>query len=248
VSNVHAIDATQASAVGGRTLEVFADTPRLNRWIFSKLAPFIRGDVLEIGSGIGNLSTLIVDAVAAAGARVVLSDLEPHYLEQLGQRFGGNPDVTIARYDLDGPPSAEIAGRRFDTIVAVNVIEHVRDDRAVTTNLAALLEPGGRLAVYVPACPFAYGTLDRHLGHYRRYTPASLAELLRAAGLDPQPPRYMNLLGLLGWTINGRLLRRTQLSPAQIAVFERLMPLVRLEDRLRLPVGLGVYTAASKPT
>ena len=242
MSVVPQIDAAQASAVGGRTLEVFADTPGLNRWLYSKLAPHVRGDVLEIGSGIGNLSRLIVESAA----HVVLSDMEPHYLEALAQTFAGDSRVTVARYDLDAAPSAAIASRRFDAIVAVNVIEHIRDDRSLVATLASLLKPGGKLVVYVPACPFAYGTLDRALGHHRRYTPATLTSLLEGAGLEPERPTYMNLLGLLGWTVNGRLFRRETLSSAQLALFERLLPIVRFEDRVRLPLGLGVYTAATK--
>jgi hypothetical protein len=99
----------------------------------------------------------------------------------------------------------------------------------------------------VPACPFAYGSLDRELGHYRRYTRQTLATLLAGAGLHFDPPRFMNLVGLLGWTVNGRIFRRKTLSPVQLAVFESLMPIFSLEDRVRLPIGLGVYVAAEKP-
>jgi SAM-dependent methyltransferase len=237
------IDEQQASAVGGRTLEVFANTPRLNAWLFSKLSEGVRGDVLEIGSGIGNLSRLILEHAD----RVVLSDMEPHYLETLRATFAHDPRVAVFPYDLDGPPPVEIATRRFDAIVAVNVIEHIEDDVALAGRLAALLKPGGKLLVYVPACPFVYGSLDVALGHFRRYTPASLVALMRRAGLSPEPPRYVNLLGLLGWWLNGRALRRDLLSPKQMALFERLVPLVRFEDHVRLPVGLGVYTYANKP-
>ena len=87
------------------------------------------------------------------------------------------------------------------------------------------MKPGGRLLVYVPAVPLAYGTLDRMLGHYRRYTAQSLGRVLRGAGLDPGPVDYFNLFGLLGWFVNGRILRRTTLSENQIALFERLVTL-----------------------
>src|SRR5581483_11350475 len=130
----------------GRILELFGRMPRLNRWLFSKLGPHMRGDVLEIGSGTGNLSGFIVDAADSA----VLTDMEPHYLETLGRAFAGRPGVTVTRYDLNGPPPAEIAGRRFDAIVAVNVIEHVADDHGLVRWLAGLLKPGGKLVVYVP--------------------------------------------------------------------------------------------------
>jgi len=238
------IDPEQASEVGGRTLEVFSSTPRLNDWLYAKLARHIHGDVLEIGSGIGNLSRLIIQNASS----VVLSDMEAHYLHALEQTFAGDPRVTVAPYDLEKDPGPQIADRRFDAIVAVNVIEHIRDDHALVSRLAGLLKPGGKLAVYVPACPSAYGSLDVALGHHRRYTPQSLDALLSGAGLLVEPPQYMNFLGLLGWTVNGRLLKRQRLSSRQIAVFERFMPLVTLvEDRIRLPVGLGVYTAAQRP-
>jgi SAM-dependent methyltransferase len=243
VTAVPHIDPQQASAIGGRTLEVFTGTPRLNAWLFSKLAPHVHGDVLEIGSGIGNLSGLIVDQATT----VVLSDMEAHYLDALATAFADDPRVTVAPYDLDGEPSVTIASRRFDTIVAVNVVEHIRDDHALVRRLTALLKPGGKLVVYVPACPFAYGSLDRALGHYRRYTPQSLTALLESSGLKTPRPAYMNLFGLFGWAINGRLLRRERLSPRQLAVFERFMSLFRLEDRVHLPIGLGIYVAAQKP-
>ena len=237
------LNAAQASATGGRTLEVFADTPRINRWIYSKLAADVHGDVLEIGSGIGNLSGHIVDNAKS----VVLSDMESHYLEALSARFADDTRVSVARYNLDSEPPPEIARRRFDAIVAVNVVEHIEDDRALVARLAALLKPGGKLLIYVPACPFAYGTLDRALGHYRRYTRASLTKLLAGAGLHLDPPRFMNLVGLLGWTVNGRVLGRKHLSAVQLALFERLMPLFTLEDHFHLPIGLGVYAVAEKP-
>jgi len=237
------LNAAEASATGGRTLEVFADTPRINRWIYSKLAADVHGDVLEIGSGIGNLSAHIV----ASATSVVLSDMESHYLEALSARFANDTQVSVASFNLDGEPPPEIARRRFDAIVAVNVIEHIEDDHALVARLAALLKPGGKLLVYVPACPFAYGTLDRALAHYRRYTRASLTKLLAGAGLHLDPPRFMNLVGLLGWTVNGRILGRKHLSPVQLALFERLMPLFTLEDHFHLPIGLGVYAAAEKP-
>jgi SAM-dependent methyltransferase len=238
-----AIDPAEASEVGGRTLEVFAETPRLNDWIFSHLAAAVHGDVLEIGSGIGNLSRLI----APRAGQLVVTDMEPGHLGALRAAFAGDARVEVAAYDLERPPPPAIAARRFDAIVAVNVIEHISDDRALVRTLAGLLRSGGALLVYVPACPPAFGALDRALGHYRRYTPETLAALLSGAGLSVAPPRYMNILGLLGWIVNGRLLQRRVISATQAALFERLVPLLRVEDRVRLPIGLGLHVQATKP-
>jgi SAM-dependent methyltransferase len=231
-----------ASETGGRTLEVFSDTPQLNQWIYSKLAAGVRGDVLEIGSGIGNISRLIRPNCDS----LVVTDTEPHYLEDLGHAFAGDAGVTVASYDLDHEPPAPVASRRYDAIVAVNVIEHIADDHGLVARLTALLKPGGQLLIYVPACPVAFGTLDAALGHLRRYTPSTLTALMQGAGLDPGQPRYVNLLGLAGWFVNGRVLRQKLLSRRSVALFERLVPLVRIEDRFNLPVGLGLCTLATK--
>jgi SAM-dependent methyltransferase len=232
----------QASVTGGRTLEVFANTPRLNEWLFSKLSSGVHGEVLEVGSGLGNISRLILPHVT----RLVLTDTEPHYLRDLKETFAGDDRVEVAAYDLDGPPPPAVAARRYDAIVAVNVIEHIADDRTLVSRLTNLLRPGGRLLIYVPACPIAYGSLDVALGHHRRYTPTTLTAVLQASGLDPGKPRYMNLLGLAGWLVNGRILRRKLLAPGGVALFERLVPLVRFEDKLTLPFGLGLCTQATK--
>ena len=231
-----------SSETGGRTLEVFSDTPHLNEWIYSKLASGVRGDVLEIGSGIGNISRLIRPNASS----LVVTDTEPHYLSDLRRTFDGDTGVVVAAYDLDAPPPEPVAARRYDAIVAVNVIEHIADDRLLVSRLAELLRPGGRLLIYVPACPIAFGSLDVALGHHRRYTPATLTALLRSAQLDGGQPRYVNLLGLAGWFVSGRVLGRKSLSPRGVTLFERLVPLVRLEDRLTLPLGLGLHIQATK--
>jgi SAM-dependent methyltransferase len=154
--------------------------------------------------------------------------------------------VTVAAYDLDDDPPELVAARRYDAIVGVNVIEHIADDHALVRRLAGLLKPGGQLLIYVPACPVAFGTLDAALGHHRRYTPATLTALVQSADLDPGQPRYVNVLGLAGWFVNGRVLRRKVLSHRSVSLFERLVPLARLEDRFRLPIGLGLSTLATK--
>jgi SAM-dependent methyltransferase len=235
-----------AAAAGGRTLEAFTQTPRINRWIYGQFSG-VGGEVLETGSGIGTLSRLIRDDAA----RLLLTEVEPAYLDALAERYRGDPAVEVMPWDLTEPPPAALLGRRFDAVVSVNVIEHLPDDRAAVQALVELLKPGGTLFVYVPGCPFAFGSLDLALGHHRRYTRRSLAALLSGAGLELADggPRYMNRLGLLGWLISGRVLRRRVLSGPLIGLFERMIWLARALDRLTapLPVGLGLVVQARKP-
>jgi SAM-dependent methyltransferase len=245
--------------VGAQTLLRLAEARRLNRWIYGMLRSGVSGDVLEVGSGLGSISRLILEDMFARGAgpeRLVLADVDGDYLDAvaastaaaLGDRAA--PDrLTLIRWDLEAPPPPELAQRRFDAIVAVNVLEHVADDGAVVRALAALLRPGGRLLVYVPACPFAFGPLDRGLEHRRRYTRRTLTQILSAGGFAvAPPPTYVNRLGLVGWWGVGRVGRRRAIPAPLIALFERCVPLARALDAASrfIPAGLGLVARATK--
>src|SRR3954447_206995 len=129
----------RASETGGRTLETFANTPQLNDWIFSQISAGVHGEVLEIGSGIGNISRLI----RPLATRLVVTDAEAHYLDTLRSAFAGDPGGEGSAHDLDGPPPPVVEAHRYDAIVAINVIEHIADDHTLVARLANLLRPGG---------------------------------------------------------------------------------------------------------
>ncbi|HET6277763.1 MAG TPA: class I SAM-dependent methyltransferase, partial [Candidatus Polarisedimenticolia bacterium] len=137
---------------------------RYNRWMFDRLRRWIGRSVLEIGSGIGNLSVFLVDR-----ERLVLTDTREEYLSRLRQRFAGHSNVAVAHLYLPSDDRA-VAGQRFDTIICLNVLEHVDDDISALEAMRRLLAPAGRLVLLVPALPAIYGTMDRALGHHRRYT------------------------------------------------------------------------------
>ena len=218
-------------ATGAETLERLAEAPRFNRWMFDRVRPWVGDRVLEIGSGIGNLSQFLVDR-----ASVVLTDTAPEYLERLRERFGHMPRVEVMRLYL---PHVEepLARRRFDTIVCLNVLEHVVDDALSLAAITALLERGGRLILLVPALPGLYGSLDRALGHVRRYTSRELRTKFGHAGLRVRHLEYFNLAGLPGWWLAGRVLRREIIPAASLRWFDALVPLFRLERFLPWRLG-----------
>jgi len=145
-----------------------------------------------------------------------------------------------------GPPPA--GAERIDTVLCLNVLEHVERDDVALRGLHDLLEPGGRLVLLVPALPALYGSLDRALDHHRRYSRNELLQKLRAAGFEVETNRFFNLLGVLGWTMNSRILKRTTFPPLQLALYDRLVPLFRLESRFRLPIGMSLIAVARKPS
>ena len=159
-----------ADQVGAATLERMAAAPRYNRWMFDRLRPWVGRRVLEIGAGIGNMSAFLVDR-----ERVVRTDTERYYLDRLRQRFAGRPHVSVAELRLPAVSSG-LGAERLDTVVCLNVLEHIEDDRASLRAMHDLLQPGGRLVLLVPSLRALYGTLDEALGHFRRYVPAELSE------------------------------------------------------------------------
>ena len=187
--------------------------------------------MLEIGSGIGNLSSFLIDR-----ERLVLSDTREEYLDRLRKRFAQHPNVAVERLYLPNEHGA-LAGQRFDTIICLNVLEHVEDDRGSLQAIRAMLLPQGRLVLLVPALPALYGTMDRALGHHRRYRRRALAALLRATGYTVAHIEYFNLAGVPGWWFAGRVLRRPMIPAGSLKLYDALVPLFRLE-RL-LPWRLG---------
>jgi SAM-dependent methyltransferase len=227
--------------LGAATLERMGTAPRFNRWMYDRLSPWIGQRVLEVGSGIGNISQFFADR-----ERVVLTDTEPWYRERLRDRFGGRPRLTVAEVAL--PHGTEALGSEtFDTIVCLNVLEHIEDDRGSLAAVRRLLAPGGNLVLLVPALPFLYGTLDRALGHYRRYTRRSLRERFREAGLALRHLEYFNLAGMPGWWFAGRVLRRRLIPGGALQAYDRLVPLFRCERFLPWRLGQSLIAIGRRP-
>ncbi len=217
--------------VGAATLERLAAAPNYNRWMFDRLRPWIGQRVLEVGSGIGNLSAFLQDR-----DRVVLTDTEPWYLDRLRERFRGRANIDVQRLYLPVMDGA-LAAERFDTVICLNVLEHVEDDRESLAVMRRLLAPGGRLVLLVPALRALYGTLDRALGHHRRYRRGELIAKLRESGLAPRHIEYFNLAGIPGWWLTGRVLRRSLIPTASLRWYDALVPLFRLERLLPWRIG-----------
>ena len=219
---------------GAATLECMAAAPRYNRWMFDRLRPWVGRRVLEIGAGIGNMSAFLVDRTRVE--RVVLTDTEPDYLGRLRERFAGRLHVSVAELRLPAV-SPSLAAERLDTVVCLNVLEHIEDDRASLRAMHDLLQPGGRLVLLVPSLRALYGTLDEALGHFRRYVPAELSEKLGAAGFRIRHLEYFNLAGVPGWWVAGRVLRRRLIPTGALRWYEALVPLFRLERLLPWRIG-----------
>jgi glycosyltransferase involved in cell wall biosynthesis/phospholipid N-methyltransferase len=235
-------DDREASDPLHATLQRMAALDRYNGFLFEQIRPAIGQRVLEVGAGTGNLTRFL-----SARDEVVATDIDPRYTELLARRFERAANVAVATYDLGGEVPPALADRTFDTIVCLNVLEHVADDRAALARLRERLEPGGRLILLVPAHRGLYGSIDRAIGHYRRYERVELERLLTEVGFEIDGLFHVNATSIPGWYLNGRVLRRESVPGVQARLADRLVPLYRLERRLKLPFGLSVIAFARRP-
>ncbi len=228
--------------VGAAILEQLTAARNYNRWLTDRLQRWVGRRVLEVGAGLGNMSEFMLDR-----ERVVLSDTDPYYLARLHERFGARANVRIARLHLPDP-NDQFATERLDTILCLNVLEHLPDDLGSLTALHALLPPGGggRLVLLVPSLPSIYGTLDEALGHVRRYTPADLRGKFHQAGFRVRHLEYFNLAGVPGWWFTGRVLKRRLIPSGPLGLYDALVPLFRLERFLPWRVGQSLIAIGER--
>jgi glycosyltransferase involved in cell wall biosynthesis len=213
-----------------------------NRWMLSQFRRHIGQRVWEAGCGIGNFTELLLDR-----ERLVCVDNDPFYVEMIDRRFGHMENVEAREMDL----SARGAGRsirpeRPDTIISLNVLEHIERDQDVLHEFFDALIPGGHAVVLVPAHPKLYSDCDRTLGHFRRYTREELAAKFRAAGFHVVSCEEFNRLGVLGWWVSKKLGTK-DLSPFQMRVYELMLPIAKVMDRLKIGPGLSIIVVGQKP-
>jgi SAM-dependent methyltransferase len=225
---------------GAETLEIMQAAPQYNRWQYSRVAPYLGKRVCEVGSGIGNMSALLL---GRAPELLVLTDTDSYYCEALRNQFAGHHEVRVEELTLPDPAAAaRFRGYDLDTVVALNVIEHIGEDLEAVRSIADMLRPGGRAVILVPGLPGLFGSLDRELGHQRRYTRQSLSRLMENAGFRVERTFYFNLVGTLGWWVNARLRKAPRIPIQELRHFDRLVPILRIEDHVPLPLGQSVIT------
>lgn len=226
---------------GHRTLQRMAKLHRYNRWLWSKITPYVGTRVLEVGSGIGNMTRFLTSPEL-----VVATDINPDYLAALHRMFENHGNVRVCQLDMGADHLPAEVGTGFDTVLCLNVLEHVADDLAALRRIRNVLAPEGRLLLIVPAMHRLYGEIDRAIGHHRRYERAEVKHKLEASGFTIEHLSAFNMLGMVGWYLNARILRRRAVPRFQARILDRLVPLLRVEDHFACPVGLSLLAVARR--
>nr|MBP9796501.1 class I SAM-dependent methyltransferase [Chitinophagales bacterium] len=194
------------------------------------IKPFCKGKILEIGSGIGNISQFLIHD----GFTTTLSDYNQSYCDILKEKYGHDKNVTeIIHLDILDPKfekQFETLSGQFDCIIGLNVIEHVDDDITALLNCKKLLAPGGRIIMLVPAYMWLYNGIDVSLGHFRRYNKKRIKTLFSNTALRSIKMNYFNSPAIFGWYISGRVLKNTIIKEGQMKLYNLLVPLFKLAD------------------
>lgn len=224
-------------------LEIMAAANNYQNWMYRKIAPYVGNRILEVGAGIGNFTRLLLDREL-----VVPTDLSELCVNHLNQRLGDGLHVQPRKLDLGKPSDDKWAEFEFDTVICLNVLEHVNDHVRALKFMHSVLVPGGRAVILVPAFMFLYGTIDERIGHFRRYRRRGLLPPMREAGFTIERSFYMNVIGMAGWFWNNRVRRIKHEDKGQIQIFDRYIApwAERLENFLPPPFGLSLIAIGHK--
>jgi SAM-dependent methyltransferase len=209
-----------------------------------RFSPFLGADVVEVGAGIGTFSEFLLSApqIKSLVAIEPGANTFPHLERRLASRTNAR---AVSGYldDYHAPSSA-------DSLVAVNVLEHVEKDEEFLRAAMDVVRPGGTLLLFVPAVPAIFGSLDIALEHFRRYTKSELRRRIEAAGWSTEKIGYMNLPGILSWFVAGKVLRRTSISAFDARVYDRVaVPLTSaIEDMIEMPIGQSLLAVGRRPS
>lgn len=228
----------------GTELQALTGAKNYYRWILTYFAPYLGKRVVEVGAGIGTLSEFLLQSPDVL--KLVLVEPGDNLFPLLQQRFARNARIQLVHgylEDLSGTTHDAV-----DSVVLVNVLEHIAADEVSLQAAYQLLVPEGALLLFVPALPQLYGTLDEAFGHFRRYTKPLLAHKLQQAGFSRVSLRYMNFPGVITWFLAGKVLRRRTLRPQDVRLYDQWgVPwLSRLEKHWEPPIGQSLIAIARK--
>jgi len=213
-------------------------------WQGRLVAPHLGQRVIEVGCGIGNFTSMLLDRES-----VLAVDVDPACVERLRERYSNRPNLHAFVCEPDTAAFADLAHWRPDSCVCLNVLEHIDNDGLALEAMASVLVPAGAIVLLVPAFQALYGPIDRNLSHRRRYSRKTLAGLAHRAGLRIEKLHYVNAIGFFGWWMNAHVFRREAQSELQIRIFDRcVVPwLSRLEAIAPPGFGQSLFAVLRKP-
>jgi 2-polyprenyl-3-methyl-5-hydroxy-6-metoxy-1,4-benzoquinol methylase len=232
---------------GLETLNVVGIADNFNTWMYRTIVPYCSGNILEIGSGTGNISEFFL----RDGHKIFLSDIRENYCELLKQKFANEANLLgVSKLDLVHPEFETVYAKllgTFDTVFALNVVEHIENDKLAIANCNKLLKKGGQIIILVPAYQWLYNSFDKELFHYRRYARKGLSKMIEQNGFKIVRAMSFNSFGILGWFVSGSIMKKKIIPSGQMKIYNKLIPVFRLMDHVFFRrVGLSVIAVGKK--
>jgi glycosyltransferase involved in cell wall biosynthesis len=236
------VDDLYVASYGRGLLNSLTGTPQYLSWITRVLRPNLGDTVLEIGAGLGNLTGRLM----ARKLDYVGAEKDPLYLHALRNRFLRTPNVTITELDPEDPSAYSRWHDQFDTALCVNILESVKDPAQVLRCVHDCLKPNGNVVVLVPQGKALFGSLDRAMGHQRRFSVKEVSEMLSAAGFTIDRVHQLNKMGTVSWFIYGKLLGRKKIAKIALKLFDKTVWIWRRVDGLLPWRGLSLIAIAKR--
>jgi ubiquinone/menaquinone biosynthesis C-methylase UbiE len=211
-------------------------------WVLEKISAYLGHAILEVGAGIGNYTQYFTNQ-----KRVYAIELSPSCLKILRENFHNN-NVEFFQLDATSPEILTLKEKNIDTIVCLNVLEHIENDILALKNFYQILQIPGYLILQLPALKFLYGNIDHQLGHYRRYTKRMLFDKVRKTKFKIERMDYLNLIGTVGWFYDARIKGLINQNQQHISFFDnRVVPIVRkFERNIKIPFGQSLIAILKK--
>lgn len=232
------------SSEGDQILETIQKADKFNAWMYDQIKPWLRADILEIGSGIGTFSEMIARDF---DNKIILSDIDKKYVEKLEEKFKDKKNVTARKLDLN--KKEDFKGlKNIGSCFALNVMEHVEKDIDAMNHIYDILEEGGRFVILVPAHKALYNTLDKAVGHHRRYNKKEMRKRVAKTKFKIKKMFYFNAPSILGWFITGNVLKKKTLGSGSMKLFNKLVPIIRPIEKyvLRKKIGISLIAVLEK--
>jgi SAM-dependent methyltransferase len=229
----------------GKDLEAMSFAVNYHRWILSIFEPYLGARVVEVGAGTGSFSELLLERRLES-----LSLVEPStaMYQQLCERVAESQNVTTYNDVFENVAEQIRLAERPDSIIYVNVLEHIADDVHELSVINKTLDAGGRIFIFVPALRWLHGSYDRQINHFRRYTRTELEKKCVAAGFRVIASRYFDLFGVLPWWVKYKVLQSNNMEPGAVRFYDqRVVPIAKvLESTLSPPLGKNVLLIGEK--
>ena len=234
------IDDLYSEPYGRAFMNNLNGTPQYLSWLAEKLRRHVGDTVLELGAGIGNLAGRLM------GKRLcyVAAEKDPLYLHSLHNRFLRTPNVAVLHLDPEHPGDFDCAGGPFDTVLCVNILEYADNPSGVLASASQVLKPGGSIIVLVPQGRKLYGSIDKALGHRRRFDRPELCQLLEKQGLRVEQTLQLNKISRPAWWLYGKVLGQRNINKLTLKIFDKTVWIWKRVDGLIPWRGLSLIAVA----